>query len=206
MNRLFLGFVLICSPCLLLAQEENSNRKVVDVRIAILQSNSDLELNDGARLSVKDFDELITNLRKQNTLEHYQFFNLTSLEAQEASIQSGQEEPIVTGKNIPAEERVQKAYRKQTGNTVKVKPRVRDDGKIFVELDVRSCRLIRDPMPESDARDESGPFAGLPGLRTIGMNTTKLVESGVNTVIALPVSKTGEETKHAYIIIFATTT
>jgi len=210
MNRLFLGVVLISSPCLLLAQEENSTPKLVAVRIAILESNTDLELKNGASLSVDGVNELIANLRKQNSLERYQFFNFTSPEDQEAMFQSGEEEPAVTG--ITAQGRVQEFDLPQTGTKAKVKPRVRDDGKIFLELLVESRRLTPPARLESEARDESRPLTDLPeidlndipGIETRRINTTKLVESGVNTVIASLLSKNGEETSHAYFIVFAT--
>ena len=97
MPRFLIYLCLVCTPCLLSAQEDNSNDKLVAVSLAILESNGDLELKDGANLSAAGLNELIANLRKQNTLEHYQFFNLASLENQEAMIQFGQQEPVVTG-------------------------------------------------------------------------------------------------------------
>jgi len=103
MIRLLVCLIIVGSPCLLLAQDKpapDANQKVIAVSVAILELNGDFQLKDGTSLSAAGLNELLANLREQKVLDRYQFFNLASVENQQASIQIGQQEPVVSGRTI----------------------------------------------------------------------------------------------------------
>jgi hypothetical protein len=206
MTRLLVCFSLVCTPYLLFAQEESAGDQLVAVRIALLESNRDLQLKDGANLSAAGLNELMASLRKQNSLEHYQFFNLASLENQEAMLQFGQQEPVVTGRSITSTGRASNNYRQQnTGTIVNVKSRVRDGGQILVELSVTSSRIKKPKQEEAtgDSNDVSADVL-IPVTETLTCQNTVLLTPGVGTVVVTGGDDNLAKTSRTYIIVTAT--
>jgi len=206
MPRFLVCLVLVCTPCLLFAQEENAGGKLVAVRIAILESNGDLPLKEGANLSDDGLNELIAKLRGQNTLEHYQFFNLASLEAQEAMIQFGQQEPVVTGMTITSQGRAMNQYQQQqTGTIVKMNSRVRDDGQILVELSVASSRIKKPKQAEAndDSNNVSAAFSPI-ATEMLNFQNTVLLTPGVSTIVVAGGDDHQAKTSRTYIVVTAT--
>lgn len=269
MIRLFVCLVVVCSPCLLPAQEQGANetaQKLVSVRVAVVQINGDYELKDGAAYSSAVFDKLMASLREQKILDSYKFFNLTSIENQQAMIQIGQQEGVISGRTASRTRstgtsgfssatrssdprgsfgsatqsggtrggtgaltpddaarrfgsaarggspsgfagRVSNTYTmRQTGSAVHVVSRVRDDGKIIVQLEFDSSRLVPAQQPESEATDENRPASDFlqPTLETIQCNTTALLEPGMNTVIVAQGKDSTAKASRAYLIVSAT--
>lgn len=216
MNRLFVCLALFSLPCSLFAQEENSSENLIAVRIAILESNGDLQLREGENLSAAGLNDLIARLRKQETLERYQFFNFAAIENRPSIIHIGREEAVVSGRTFTPTRggdnrgfaaRVSNTYQmRQTGSEIQVVSKVRDDGKIVMELEVECSRLKAARTPDSEASDESRPSTDItpPAVELIRTNTALLLSPGVSTIIEAGAEDGDGNSSRAYIIVSAT--
>lgn len=226
MNRLFVCLTLICLPCSLFAQGEDPdeiiNPKLVAVRIAVLESSEELQLKDDANLSTASLNEMVARLRDQNALDSYQFFNLASIENQEAMIQFGQEENVIVGRSYGPPSRggnsgsfagdagrnvrtINSYQREETGSMIQVVSKVREDGQILVQLNV-TCSRFKAEKP-AEAAEESGEVSvevNSPKKKVLTCQTTVLLAPGVTTVIAAGGNDHANASSRDYIIVSAT--
>lgn len=223
MFRLLTCLTILSLPCLSFAQRsaprdspaDDSNAKLVAVQVAVLESNGEFQLKDGANLSAANLNDLVAKLRAENVLEYYQYFNLASLENQEAMIQFGQEENVITGRTFAAPSQrggsgnigrvMNVTQREQTGSMIQVVSRVKEDGQIIVQLNVNSSRLKAAKTAMSDEEAEEDPTEiNTPQKNVLTCQTTVLLSPGVSTVVAAGGNDQPGGSSRDYIIITAT--
>lgn len=202
--------------------QDDAQQQLVAVRVAILESGASLPLKEATNLSAADLDEFVAKLKGAGNLRSYQYFTLSSLENQQAMIQFGQEENVISGQAFSSARgggpggfssggsssnfgRVSNVYqREQTGSIVSVVSRVREDGQIIVELGVNSTRLqaAKSAQTSADPADVAAQI-NPPQKTTLTFQTTVLLSPGVATVIAAGGNDDARDSSRDYIIVSA---
>ncbi len=203
MRHLFVLTLVLCVATTSAAQQNSadSSHDQVSIRVQLIGLDANLELPENA-------DEAAAMIRKPDAKQHIRWsrdFRGTTLSEVQLMIQSGESLPVVTGMTMMPNGRpsATTTYR-ETGTIIQITPRVAEDNRILLSVEVESSRLDQTQQQEPETPPIPNAIT-----RTTVYKSVVVVNNGATQIASLSSTSSGSQDaagEQAIILITASVT
>lgn len=184
-------------------EEEFASPETIEYELTIIHLTSAEDFSEEERaVSGETVDRLLQNWRAGGKLAQTSTFRLTSLDLQKASVQIGQQIPVVTARSAPNDRgvRSQAVNYQQFGTLAVVTGRI-DGAKIVIECQVEESRLEPSPIPvaptapspdEVDVPRTQNDDLQIPSMQKLDAQTTVTITDGGKVILSSSFQQTAE--------------